>query len=124
MVTTNQEIQTLHFEHKLWLNELKFFADELIIYNHRLEDLVDKSNDKEMLASLEHFQNQFIRQKEVLDTLTHDINIHEKSLKAVFEGKIEADTDYHEYLRDQVDTFKKIYNELKAEFYRFMAKWM
>ena len=30
----------------------------------------------------------------------------------------------HTELRDQVEQFKKIYNELKQNFMRFLSKWM
>ena len=79
-----QQIQTQHFEHRVWMNELKFYEDEVKIFEHQLEVLVGKGI-KELLPNLEKFQNKFIRHKEVLDELMHDIKIHEHALAEAFE---------------------------------------
>ena len=76
MVLPDDTLQVVHFEHRLWVNELDFFADEIRIYERQLEELIRKSAEKDAMQELEQFQNQFIRQKEVLDTLQHDIHIH------------------------------------------------
>ena len=45
----------LHFEHNLWRRELFFWEDEIKSFNKRLEELVQRWTDKEILAQLEHF---------------------------------------------------------------------
>jgi hypothetical protein len=98
MVTTTNSIEKLHFEHRLWMNELSFFSDELKIYEHRLEDLVNKNNEMKVLSLLEQFQNQFIRQREVLEELHHNIKVHEQKIgEAMRRGEeVPADPDFHE----------------------------
>ena len=71
-----------HFEHTQWKRELLFWVDELKFFNQELGEIVSKWTDKDVLAQLEHFQNQFIRQSEVIDTLLHDIRIHEDDMAA------------------------------------------
>ena len=78
MVLSDEGLQVIHFEHRLWVNELNFFADELNIYEQQLGALATKYDKRGAMQELEQFQNQFIRQKEVLDTLQHDIHIHEQ----------------------------------------------
>ncbi|MFT4568448.1 MAG: hypothetical protein ACI9FN_003417 [Saprospiraceae bacterium] len=70
-------IDDLHFEHKLWKSQLEFQRDELKVFTHRLEEVVVRWTDKDVLSKVEHFQNVFIRHNEVIDTLIHDINEHE-----------------------------------------------
>jgi hypothetical protein len=126
MTSTKVDIQKLHFEHQLWMNELSFFADEIKIYERRLEDLVGKSKDKEMLAGLEQFQNQFIRQKEVLDELKHDIKIHETIISNIAraDGKAEErDGSKHDKVKDRIATFRNIYWDLKQDFQQFFLRW-
>ena len=125
MVLSDESLQVVHFEHRLWVNELNFFADELKIYEHQLEELVKKAHKKEAMQELEQFQNQFIRQKEVLDTLQHDIHIHEQRLSDAIQGKKELplDPEYHDFLKGQMESFRSIYAELKGNFYRFLNKW-
>lgn len=125
MVISDDSLQVVHFEHRLWVNELKFFADELKIYERQLEELVRKSVKKEAMQELEQFQNQFIRQKEVLDTLQHDIHIHEQKLSEAIQDSRELplDLEYHEFMKEQMGSFRSIYAELKGNFYRFLNKW-
>ena len=124
MSTLPAEVETLHFEHILWSNELKFFADELSIFEGRLEKLVQTLTDRDMLARLEHYQNQFIRQKEVLDQLKHDIKVHDQELGRMLrrdKNPDEVDNVRHAKVDEDMRMFRKIYAELKSEFYQFMA---
>jgi hypothetical protein len=131
MTTTTEKtkhIDDLHFEHQLWSSEAKFYADELKIYQNRLAEVAAKNTKAEVRKQVEHFQNQFIIQKEQLDTLNHEINVHEQWLAkysaknpVAIEHKFFAD---HKTMHEQAEAFRKIYNELKDEFRRFLAVWM
>ena len=47
MTSTHQDhiyLKDLHFEHRLWLNELKFVKDEIDIFTHRLSEVEIKNN--------------------------------------------------------------------------------
>lgn len=125
MSTVKVDVENLHFEHTLWRNELSFFQDEVKIYEKYLEKLVNAIDDRDVLAQLEHFQNQFIRQKEVLDQLQHDIKVHDQELGKMLQNKkeaTEADLVRHNKVDDQMATFHKIYGELKEDFLKFMAQ--
>ena len=127
-VENRKYIGDLHFELNLWINELKFYKDEVKIFNHRLEEIVSKNTSKEAMQELEHFQNQYIRENEVIDELKHEIKQHENLLgKEAKDNPVAIDHRYfedHTELRDQVEQFKKIYDELKMNFMRFLSKWM
>ena len=43
-------ISDLHFEHRLWLSELAFWQDEIGTFKHRLEEVVTRITDKDVLA--------------------------------------------------------------------------
>ncbi|MFQ5445490.1 MAG: hypothetical protein ACE5FF_01040 [Saprospiraceae bacterium] len=129
-MTTQTEtvyLHDLHIEHSLWMNELKFVKEEISIFEGYLEDLTKKRQDREMLRGLEHFQNQFIRQKEVLDILAHDIKASERTLAANAKDNPEAsenlEVDDHQYLFERFQQFQKLYAELKEDFRVFMANW-
>ena len=121
-------LNELHFELNLWLNEFKFYKDEIMIFTHRLEDIVSRNTGIEVMKEVEHFQNQYIRQTEVIDELRHEVKQHENMLEAeVKKNPVAVDHrlfEDHTDLRDQVDQFKKIYNELKGEFMRFLSERM
>jgi len=118
----------LHSDHQLWLNTLRFCKDETIIFNKRMEEIARRNTGREVLAELEHFQDRYIRENEVIDELRHDIKQHENILeKESKERPVAIDhrlfSDHGE-LRDRVETFEKLYKELKDELHRWLAKRM
>ena len=118
----------LHFEHNQWKRELFFWEDELKSFQNRLEELVKRWTKKEMLVQLEHYQNQFTLQNEVINTLQEDIHIHEISIAAASKkGKDLLDTALvkkHIEFRNRMDVQRNIYRDLKKEFFKFLTKYM
>ncbi len=121
-------ISDLHFEHKLWDRQLDFYKNEVEFFEGRLEELVMRWGDHDMLAQLERFQNQFIREREVIDILLHDIHAHESGLAAYAkEHPIAIDHIQfadHEELRERMRRFRHIFEELKSDFLQFVVKYM
>lgn len=120
------DVKKLHRENKVWKNELYFVADEIKIYEDRLSELVTGETQRDMLRNLEHFQNQFIREKEVIDHLKHDVNSHEHKLVVFVQKNLDTEellNEKHFELEDRMFTFRKIFKELKEEFYGFLAEW-
>ena len=118
------EISDFHFEHKQWIRELEFWRDELKIFQKRLEDIVQRAQGKDVLAKAEHFQNQFIRHNEVIDTFLHDIKEHEHELAQLAKEEVHTIGDRfvggHVRHRDSIETQRKIYGELKNNFFAFL----
>src|SRR6478735_5136661 len=110
----------LHEERRNWLNILLFTIDEMDSMRNRLSEIVLANNKSETTAQAEHFQNQFILQRNVLDILRHDINETEIEMAKQIEANPVA-TDRktapdHASLRERMDTFERLFNELKQEF--------
>ena len=118
----------LYFEHKQWRRELFFWEDEIKSFKNRLVELVNRWTDKEVLAQLEHYQNQFIIQENIIDKFQEDINMHETNIAAHFKkGEDVLDTvlvKKHIEFRNNMDVQRQIYTDLKKEFYRFLSKYM
>ncbi|MBT8245740.1 MAG: hypothetical protein HKP48_07875 [Winogradskyella sp.] len=118
----------LHFEHVQWNRELSFWEDELKSFNKRLEELVVRWTDKEVLANLEHYQNEFILQDKRIDELQEAIQVHETRIAALSKAKKDAlDTQTvkkHFEFRNKMETQRQIYADLKKEFFRFLSKYM
>ena len=122
-------IRSLHLEYQLWIRELIFYKEEIKIFEHHLENLINRNNKPFVKAQVEHFQNQFILQKDVIDKLKHELHISECQL-ASFVFDMSADgienikMDNHSSLREKIQIFRKIYKELKLEFRRFEMEWI
>lgn len=119
-------IYELHNDHKMWLSELILAQDQLKSFQNRLQEVNAANTSGDTRASVEHFQNQFIRENEVIDILKHDINEHERELadnassnNVAVEHRTVAD---NAELRDRMSTFMKIFTELKGEFSEFLSK--
>ncbi len=117
-----------HQQHKIWLNYLAFYKDEMQIFQNRLEEVAQKYTDQEIQATVEHFQNQFILQKEQHDILRHDIKALENRIESAYEGNtieaINSRPDEELVLTDRVETFARLFHQMKEEFYQFVARYL
>jgi hypothetical protein len=127
MNTTSQKyIHELHAEHNEFLSVLAFAKDEIKTFKTRLNEVATANNKQEVMSQVEHFENQFLRHNEVIDEMKHEIHECEVRIaKLAEENNVATDhrkTDDHLELRDQMETFNKIYGELKTEFKKFLGK--
>ncbi|WP_339628559.1 hypothetical protein [uncultured Maribacter sp.] len=120
--------ENLHFEHKQWQSELDFWKDELKSFKNRLGDLIKRWTNKEVLAQLEHYQNEFILHEGIIDKLQETIEKHETRIAGqVNSGQESLDTALtkkHLEFRNQMETQRQIYADLKKDFFRFLSKTM
>lgn len=121
-------VSDLHYEHNLWLNELKFYKEELSILEHRLGEIISKNTGNEAEVGVESFQNRFELQKEHISEIKHRIKKHEQFLaNYAKDHPIAVDhvhfTD-HTDIREQFERFRDLYAEMKYDFNRFAVKWM
>lgn len=121
-------INELHEEHRTWLNKLLFYEDELIIMAGRIAEVEKKNTSKDVLALVDHFQNQLVIQKEQIDILKHDIKSHELFLEgAIIKNHDSIDDEKfsdHKKHRESILVFEKIFNDLRGELIQFLSKWM
>ena len=126
--TKKLRLSALHFEHELWSMEVNFFKDELKLYQKWLEEVASKNTHEDVLKQVEHFQNQFIIQKNQLSVLKHQIKAHEQWLSG-YAAERPVAIDHasfadHAVMRENVETSKKLYTDLKLEFKRFLEERM
>lgn len=125
----NQEyISELHKQNLVWKTTVNFVRDEIETYKNRLSEVVSKNTSTSVLAPAERFQNQFIRHNEVIDELLHDINAYEHVLvENIKENNIAVDhrkAEVNQNLVDRMETFNKIYADLKKEYLEYLGKVM
>jgi preprotein translocase subunit SecA len=117
-----------HLEHREWLNTIDFYRDEIKIMQKRIEEVASKNTSKDVLVQVEHFQNQLIIQTSTLDQLSHDIRKHEQEISALAEANPVASdhrrAPVHAEHAEAMQTFEKMFNELRHENIRFLAKVM
>ena len=118
----------MHFEHVQWKRELAFWEDELKSFNNRLSELVTRWTNKDVLAQLEHYQNEFILHGGVIEDLQESIEEHEERIAGQsITGEDAIDVKLakqHVEFRNKMETQREIYAELKKQFFRFLEKYM
>ncbi len=128
MVTDKKRIGDLHADHKQWQSDASFYADELKVFRKRLDEVAQKNTKPETARQVEHFQNQFIIQKEQMDILNHESKEHEQFLAGFAEEHpIAIDHQLfanHNTMLDKMLMYKKLYTELKSEFNHFLSSIM
>lgn len=121
------QIHELHALHSQWMSALKLAQDELSSFNLRLKEINAANTGQDIKALVEHFQNQFTAQKEVIDVLEHDIKADENRIAenakengiAVEHRRVVDDQN----LRERMEIFKKIFAELKIEYLEFLGRY-
>lgn len=117
-----------HREHAAWKNNLLFYKEEIAVFKRRLEELAQKNNAAEVNVQIEHFQNQFVIQRNNIDELLHVIHVCEDELETeIKKNPVAVDhrkVEFHSEEQEQIESFEKHFNALRKEFYGFAAKWM
>jgi hypothetical protein len=121
-----ESIKLLHFEHREWLNRFDFYKNEFSSYEKLLGEVAVKNNSHEVTPQIEHFQNQFVLQREKLDVLRHNVKQSENAIEERMKDNAVA-WDHQSMpaeveLRGKVLAFDEMFNELKVEFRAFLQK--
>ncbi|MCF8426998.1 MAG: hypothetical protein K9H61_01365 [Bacteroidia bacterium] len=110
----------LFTEHVNWLRVIDQTKSQFQDLQARLELGLPQFTHTHLMARVEQFQNRFIRQREVIDELRHEIKQHENHLERKDQpGHLLLLT--HITLRDQFNRFYDLYIELERDFDEFMA---
>lgn len=125
MKTKKVHMNSLHMDHRLWNNELKFYLDELSIYTEWLGQVSASNTDSMVKIKVEQFQNRFYLQKMEIEKILKQIKSHESHLAEIAKDNTVASdhilfTD-HTQMRKEVEAAGKLQNGLKEEFNRFVA---
>jgi hypothetical protein len=117
----------LHQLHREWANKLNFYRDDVKSLEKRVEEIASKNTATEILAMIEHFQNQIKIQRNEMDILMHDIKIEEEELQKNISDNPTA-WDHrkaaHTTINERMVTFEKLFAELRRELIGFAAKYM
>jgi archaellum component FlaC len=117
-------IEQFREELQSWKHELSSIKQEIRHFERHLEHLALSRLPREVLAQIEHFQNLFICQKEVIDKLRHDLPDSGNKVENIFNSLRsiqlqQASEAMTEGLEERMHTFRKIYTEIKQDFRRF-----
>lgn len=125
---TLYHVSRMSSEHSDWLRALTFYKEELDLLKGRLAEVSMKYTRTEVKAEVEHFQNQFVIQRNNIDELSHDLHEHEKHISRDVQEMAQHLANHtlaeHDSLRDRYFALEKRINELRYEYNRFLARYM
>jgi hypothetical protein len=115
----------LESEHIKWLSNMDMFKNQLSAMDKELIDFAKGKYPKSLAPKIEQFQNKFIRHREVLDILRHDIKAHENEIERMTNFALEYLRDRvtreHVQLKAQYNKFVELFLELEQDFHDFLA---
>ena len=110
------------------LRGIAFYKQELNILQERLQEVSNDNTAREVQEKVEHFQNQFLINKNYLDELEHDIHVNDQDIEAellITGTRVSEDiADKHTLIHERYTNEERIFNDLRHEFNRFAAEWM
>jgi hypothetical protein len=122
------KIEVLHNEHREWLNKLDFYKDDLPVLRKRLEEVAAKNTSHDVMKMVEHFQSQFIIQRNELDEFRHAIKEHENKVEAAINHNETAINRQrlsdHPEMRERMERYEELFQEFRMDLLRFVAKYM
>lgn len=117
----------LRYDHHIWENEMNFYKKELGIFENRLVDMLKRKPSKDLLRELEQYQNQIIRQKEVVDEVNHKIHLYDDELKGIAVQTVltsqSIEMRKHKDLESEIRITRKLYFELRDNFNNYLEKY-
>jgi len=118
----HEKLADLHAEHADWQHQILHYKGGIKSMKDELGVIVARHTPRDVPASAEHFQNQFILQRDVLDIMRHDFKQYENKIEEAQRNN-SPDQDNLVHIRDaykvRLSDYDKLYNELKSEFESF-----
>ncbi|PSL49699.1 hypothetical protein CLV51_1011034 [Chitinophaga niastensis] len=112
----------LHEQINSWKGIVNDVRGDVKMMRDRLEQTVLSNAPRDVMTKVEHFENRFLRQREVADEMYHDIKQCAKKISDSPSQVVHDDRpvdDFHT-MQHRMQIFQKLYEELKDDFNRFM----
>ena len=119
------KLKQLQFESNTWKRLLCFMMDENIHLKNRIAEILKNDANKNLLEEIENFQNNFIRQDELISLLRHDAAELDKLLvREIFEdGEISKEINKKlKDLRNNISNTEKQFTKVKVEFNNYLLE--
>jgi uncharacterized cupredoxin-like copper-binding protein len=109
------------------MRSLIFYKEEINILQQRLDEIAGKNTSFEARQGIEHFQNQFVLQKNNIDELKHKVNLFYEKLSNdthSHSGQInDVRIDEQNVLQEEFLILEKVIKDMRQEFNAFLKRW-
>ncbi len=123
---TNLKIKQLLHETATWKRVLVFLQEENIHLKNRLSDVLKERFNKRMLDDVEIFQNNFIKEDELISLLKNELAEIEKNITSnvvIIGGKLEKNIDAKvKRLRTNIENAEKSFAKVNNDFNNYLSE--
>jgi hypothetical protein len=123
-----ESMNHMHLICEDWKRELNFFKVEIPLLKLRLDEIVSKNTNPEILAQVEHFENKFKIMDIHLDELLHDVNLKNQQISAQAVAKPQYISvkmlEYDQKIEELMHITSKDFYDSRKEFYQFLSQVM
>ena len=111
-----------HQEHREWMSELDFYADEIKIFKKEMERvLLEYSDFYSIIEHVDEYRKILNRKSTQIDNYRRQIILHERHFRDKELGGGEDVWDHIE-LREKIGKFMEDFEEMKKSLRRFVSK--
>ena len=119
---TIEQLEEMLAEHKEWQGKINFYRAEIDRMKTDLASAVMTYRNHYNMPNVEHYQNQFILQRDILDIMRHDFKQHENKIEAHSSNPVTNLAAAHQSEREKLGSFERYFKELRNEFQAFIHK--
>jgi hypothetical protein len=126
MQTKVLHLSDLKFNLDIWRSELKFHANEMDLFEEKLEEIARREFLPQALKDLEMFQNKIMIERDVISKLLHRIRSKKVKIEKVdlVDGLNGQFTVEQHSLRDDMQTYIKLHYELKESMMDYFLEYL
>ena len=126
MQTKVLNLSDLKFNLDIWRSELKFHANEMDLFEEKLEEIARREFLPQALKELEVFQNKIMIERDVISKLLHRIRNKRKKIESAdptsnLNGNFQIE---QHSLRDDMKTYIKLHYELKEAMMDYFLEYL
>lgn len=124
MIQINEKLESVEFDHKLWMMELIAMQGEIELYIDRIERLSESTKDEDDSRELADLLDAMNQEKQVTEKLLQDIKAHDADIKQVnhLGGEMSALTGHsHGCTRKAMGIARVDYADLQEKFHLYSA---
>lgn len=115
------DIEKLHQEHNVWLQQLDFYQDEIRFSQNRLLQVVLKHIHTVNMETVADFRRNFLEMLGLIDECRHIIAAHEGEMAAASQNPGSKVHD-HSIMRREMAALEKKFSLLRADFQTLLTK--
>jgi DNA-directed RNA polymerase specialized sigma subunit len=119
---TPEQLQEMLAEHHEWQGKINFYRTEIQRMKDELADTITNEKNQYNMAQVEHYQNQFILQRDQLDILRHDFKQHENAIESHHSQPLTNLAAMHLSEREKLMVFERFFKELRTSFHGFIHR--